>query len=242
MEKKNPDSPNSHDGALSERDTLDDDVLPRRASNAEPDYSVPELEEQRAREERNTTASSYNRMAQLFGDQGSYKEALEFHQKALRLQKRLFGPIDLHVADTDICIGMIFEKEKDYDRALNFYETACEIKRHCLGVDHPDIAVLYDHMARVLEEQDEHELALDYLSMAKELRATPLRAQSFDSSRSSIADVAKALPVNRESGPAPASREPVTWSDILGFDDTVVPLHDMWVLGAIFVGLMAYFA
>ena len=69
--------------------------------------------------------------------QGKYEEALEYYQKSLDIQIRVFGSDNPSVADSKENIGLVFKKMTKKSEARQMFTEAAGIRRKMLGADHP---------------------------------------------------------------------------------------------------------
>lgn len=100
-----------------------------------------------------------------FNELANYTRALEFYQKALTIQQKLFDENQL-TAVTYNDIGFIHSNQGHYDIALTFYKKALSIQEKESALAHPYSASIYNNIARIYTDQGEYNNALMYSNLA----------------------------------------------------------------------------
>ena len=83
------------------------------------------------------TAKSYNNMAVVYYEQGDYKKALEYNEKALEINERVLGRDHPDTAKSYYNMAGVYSAQGDNEKALKFNEKALEVFRIRLGENHP---------------------------------------------------------------------------------------------------------
>lgn len=97
---------------------------------------------------------------------GKYPEALEFYQKALKLNKELNAKSPL--ASTLSNIGILYEKMKDYDKAIEYYEESLKIRREINN--QKGIAIALNNIGNIYDIRSDKEKALEHYQESLEIR------------------------------------------------------------------------
>ncbi len=94
---------------------------------------------------------------------GNYKNALEYHQKGLKITEQLAGGKDDHALALSLrCIGAVYCSQKQFSQALAYLERAYQMTKNILPEDHPDIA------------ECSNDVAVCYIGLNQSQKAVPL--------------------------------------------------------------------
>jgi tetratricopeptide (TPR) repeat protein len=74
-------------------------------------------------------ANIYHQLGLAKDDQGEYKEAITFYEKALEIKQKTLPPNHPHLAGSYNNIGVVYYNMGDYPKALSYYEKALEIEQ-----------------------------------------------------------------------------------------------------------------
>ena len=107
-----------------------------------------------------------NDAASIYQDNGEYKIAIEFFEKALTICENVHETEHSDTAAIYNNIAGIYDDKGDYDKALEYYEKALTIFEKVLGTEHPDTATTYDNLALVYMIKRNHVKALEYCEKA----------------------------------------------------------------------------
>lgn len=84
-------------------------------------------------------AECYNLMGIICGDIGKDEEALEYHQKALDIRKRILGDKHYDTALSYNNIGYIYYSSENFQKAIEYFKIAYDIFLNAVGPNHPQI-------------------------------------------------------------------------------------------------------
>ena len=107
-------------------------------------------------------------------DQGEYKEALAYYEKALAIFKKTLPPNHLNLAACYNQIGLVYENMGEYSKALSSHEKALEIRQQSLPPNHPDFAASYNNIGVVYYNMRDYSKALSSHEKALEIRQQSL--------------------------------------------------------------------
>jgi len=99
-------------------------------------------------------AIDYNNIGIVHSSQGNYSKALEFFQKALKIDEKVFGNEHPMVAIRYINIGFVYYSQGDYFRALEYYHKALKIQKKVLGDNHPTTINTYNIIEKINRQTD----------------------------------------------------------------------------------------
>ena len=103
--------------------------------------------------------STLTHLADLYTDQGSYREAEPLYRKALKLNKELLGDHHPDVAASLDNLAGLYHMTGRYVQAEQLYKQALEIRQQALGEADPAVATNLDHLAGLKHAQGEYEEA-----------------------------------------------------------------------------------
>jgi tetratricopeptide (TPR) repeat protein len=98
-------------------------------------------------------ATSLNRLASLYADQGRYSEAEPLYKKALTLRKKLFGNDHPTVATSLNNLAWLYKAQGRYKEAEHLYQEAMQMRLNLLGEAHPDAAQSINNLAALYQSQ-----------------------------------------------------------------------------------------
>jgi len=82
-------------------------------------------------------ASLYINLGAAYDSKGDYDEAIEYFQKALKINLKMLGPEHPDVAVMYSNLGMTYYDKGNYDKAIEYFQKALDIARKSLGSNHP---------------------------------------------------------------------------------------------------------
>jgi tetratricopeptide (TPR) repeat protein len=106
--------------------------------------------------------SIYNQIGLAKYNQGEYKEAIKFYEKALKIKEKTLPANHPALAIFYNNIGNVYYKMNEYQKALSSHEKALEIRQISLCPDDPELAMSYNNIGNVHDTMDEHSKALSY--------------------------------------------------------------------------------
>ena len=116
-----------------------------------------------------TTAKAYNCLGIVYDNLGDYDEALKYYNKALKIDKEVFGEEHPYTAMSYLNIGGTYYKLGEYNDALKHYNKALKIKKEVFGQKHISTASCYLNMGMVYDDLGEYYNALKYHNKAIEI-------------------------------------------------------------------------
>ena len=111
-------------------------------------------------------AASYNNLGNVYQQLGQYTEAKEYHEKALIINKKIFGEVHANVASSYGNLGSAFRNLGQYSKAKEYLVKALIIRKKIFGEEHADVASSYNNLGNVYREQGQHNEAKEYLEKA----------------------------------------------------------------------------
>ncbi|HZI52709.1 MAG TPA: adenylate/guanylate cyclase domain-containing protein, partial [Chitinophagaceae bacterium] len=114
------------------------------------------------------TAFAYNGLGKLNLEQGKYPEALNYHQKALKISEELESKPNI-IKSLD-GIGNIYAKQNDFKSALEYYKKAAAIGEE-LKLAH-DLEVIYDELADTYFALNDYKNAFKYKKLYSGIKDT----------------------------------------------------------------------
>ena len=97
--------------------------------------------------------------------------AIDYIQKALEINKEVYGELHSAVADSYNNIGLaLYETEFKDSEALEYYKKSLEIRKELNGERHPAVATCYNNIGDVLRDQNKYSEALEYYKKSLEIR------------------------------------------------------------------------
>lgn len=112
-------------------------------------------------EEHQTTAESYDRLAEFFEKRKEYDKAKDLYKKSILIRKSILGENHLEVGKGYENLARINKQSGEYKDAIEMIERALRINKIRLGEDHPSIADNYDTLAELYQTQEEYGRAKD---------------------------------------------------------------------------------
>ena len=107
-------------------------------------------------------AELYKNIAKTYFIRHEYHLALEYVEKAFRLEKNTYSSVNLHIADSYEIIGHCYQQLQSYELSNYYYEESLKIRNMLLVEDHPKIADSYQHLALLYYSHNEHSRAMSY--------------------------------------------------------------------------------
>ena len=99
---------------------------------------------------------AYNLFSEMY-DQGRYREALPFAEKALRLGEHEFGPDHPNTGIFLNDLAALYHFQGRYTEVEPLYERALEIQEMVLGPEHPEVANSLNNLAELYRAQGKYD-------------------------------------------------------------------------------------
>jgi len=131
------------------------------------DEGLQILGSRKGKEAKRETALTLNRLGSLTRELGRYDEAMDYHQKALNLQKSGSGVAKAMTAETCVLMGMVKLKVGDFQSALNLFEDSMLVLKSALGEDHLSVSKTMAQIGSVHFEMSNYEKAMAILLEAE---------------------------------------------------------------------------
>lgn len=119
-------------------------------------------------------ATSLDRLANLYHDQGRYSEAEPLYEKSLFLRRQKFGETHADVATSLNNLAELYRSQGRYAEAEPLHLQALELYQTLLGNVHADVATSLNNLAALYELQGRYEEAEPLYLKALELYQTLL--------------------------------------------------------------------
>lgn len=100
-----------------------------------------------------TLALCLNDLAQVYQEQGKYKEGEHFCQQALNIQEKLLEPAHSDIAISKGTLARLYYRQGRYKEAERLYQQVLEIREQASGPEHPDTATNLNNLALVYHNQ-----------------------------------------------------------------------------------------
>ena len=98
-------------------------------------------------------ATSLDRLASLYADQGRYSEAEPLYLKSLALRKQLLGEAHPDVAASLNNLACLYYSQGRYSEAEPLFQEALALRKQLLGEAHPDVAHSINNLALLYKSQ-----------------------------------------------------------------------------------------
>jgi tetratricopeptide (TPR) repeat protein len=122
-------------------------------------------------------ALSLNNIGRIYSDQGEYGKALDYHQRALAMQQKLYDGPHPNVAASLDNMGAVHALKGEYAKALEYQKQALAMRQKLYDGPHPDIALSLNNIGTVYRDQGGYTEALDHhqraLAVYQKLYAGP---------------------------------------------------------------------
>ncbi|CAF4876068.1 unnamed protein product [Rotaria sp. Silwood1] len=116
----------------------------------------------------------HNMLGWVKRNQGQYKEAVSFYEKALEIDRKTLPEDHPSLAATYNNIGLAYNYLGEYPKALEFYEKAHKIFEKALPPNHPDLATSYNNIGVVYNTMGDYSKTLGFYEKALKTREKAL--------------------------------------------------------------------
>ncbi len=103
-----------------------------------------------------------NQYGYILDKLGESKKAIEYYEKALKIDIEVYGDKHPNVATRYNNIGAAWIKLGDSKKAIDYFETALKIGLAVYGDKHPDVAASYYNIGSALVSLEEYKKAIEY--------------------------------------------------------------------------------
>ena len=107
-----------------------------------------------------------NDAAIIYQDNGEYKIAMEYYEKALAIHENVLGADNPNTAAVYNNIACVYQGLGNYNKALEYCEKALTICENVLGTEHPDTATAHHNIAGIYQDMHEYDNALKSYNIA----------------------------------------------------------------------------
>ncbi|NGY95471.1 hypothetical protein NEOC84_001391, partial len=107
-----------------------------------------------------------NALGIIYQQQGNLNKALEYSQKALAIDLKLFGKNHPKVAACYNNLGQIYQDQGNLEKAADYTQKALAIDLKLFGENHPKVAICYNNLGQIHQDQGNLEKAADYTQKA----------------------------------------------------------------------------
>lgn len=117
-----------------------------------------------------------NDAASIYQDNGEYKIAMEYYEKALAIHENVLGADNPNTAAVYNNIACVYQGLGNYNKALEYCEKALTICENVLGTEHPDTATTHHNIAGIYQDMHEYDNALKSYNIAIAINEAVLEA------------------------------------------------------------------
>lgn len=117
-----------------------------------------------------------NDAASIYQDNGEYKIAMEYYEKALAIHENVLGADNPNTAAVYNNIACVYQGLGNYNKALEYCEKALTICENVLGTEHPDTATAHHNIAGIYQDMHEYDNALKSYNIAIAINEAVLEA------------------------------------------------------------------
>ena len=99
-----------------------------------------------------------------------FDQAIEYHNKALKIRLDLFGEKHPDVARSYHNLGFAYRDKGDLDQAIEYLNKALKIRLDLFGEKHPDVAGGYNNLGTVYRQKKDFDQAIAYYDKALKIQ------------------------------------------------------------------------
>ncbi len=160
-----------------------------------------------------------NEAGLILSELGKYLNAIEYHQRALSIDQRVYGERHLYVAIDLNNLGIVWSDLGKYEKAIEFHEQALSIYKEVYGERHPDVADTLNNLGSDWYNLGKYEKAIEFFK-----QALSIKKEVYGESHPDVADALnnlgiawKRLGKHDKAGPYILMAHQI-YSDVLGND------------------------
>jgi tetratricopeptide (TPR) repeat protein len=142
--------------------------------------SITKLLNKESHRDTEKAALTCHNLASIYEAKGEYDKAIEFYNKALKINEVKLGLDHPDTAATYNNLAGVYRAKGDYDRAIEFSKKALKIYDEKLGLDHPDAATTYNNLAGVYKAKGEYERAIEFYEKVLKIQEEKLGLDNPD--------------------------------------------------------------
>jgi tetratricopeptide (TPR) repeat protein len=125
-------------------------------------------------------ADLLHRTGAYFHGRAAFTGARPLFERALTIRQKVFGPEDLHTAQSLNSLAILLQDQGDLAGARPIFERTLAIKEKELGPQHPDTAASLNDLARLLQSQGDLARARPLFERALEIKEKTLGSEHLD--------------------------------------------------------------
>ncbi len=111
-------------------------------------------------------ATYRNNLGAAWNAKGKYDKAIEYYEKALKSDLKVFGEDHPDVATYRSNLGEAWKAKGEYDKAIEYYEKALKSDIKTFGENHPKVATRWNNLGEVWRAKGEYDKAIEYYEKA----------------------------------------------------------------------------
>jgi tetratricopeptide (TPR) repeat protein len=101
---------------------------------------------------------------------GDLKKALEYGERCLEMEQRIYGDEHPEVASSLSGIGGVYQEMGDLKKALEYGERCLEMEQRIYGDEHPEVATTLSVIGKIQQLRGEFDEALRLRQAARDIR------------------------------------------------------------------------
>jgi len=133
-------------------------------------YLSLDLLEEQAKDVDENTASIYSLLGLSHFRRWETDRAIELHEKALSINRRVFGDIHSKVARDYGNLANCYRDKSDYFRAIEYLQSTAVILKNIYGPEHQNLATTYYNLAMNYDNVEESDTSIVYYYKAMDIR------------------------------------------------------------------------
>ena len=102
----------------------------------------------------------------FYSELGKYNNAIDYYNKALAINVKIFGKEHPDTAGTLNNLGNAWHSLSEHHKAIDYYNKALAINVKIFGEEHPDTASCLNNLGNAWHSLSEHHKAIDYYNKA----------------------------------------------------------------------------
>lgn len=110
-----------------------------------------------------------------------YKEARKHFEKALDINRSIFGESNSAVSDVKNALGYLHMAMGDYKIAEEYFESCLKVTETLSGKEGPTSSMIYDNLAKLYQNQGKYDKAEGYMLKALKITETNAEKENTDS-------------------------------------------------------------